>query len=110
MSINKYGTYTVRAKDDSEAEKLIRDAHLLEEAGCFAIVLEKIPAALAERVSSELTIPIIGIGAGGAVDGQVLVVQDMLGMNNGFQSPFPASLCRPSYSDDGRYQPLTYPM
>ena len=78
QSINKYGTYTVRAKDDAEAEKLIRDAHLLEEAGCFAIVLEKIPA----------TIPIIGIGAGGHVDGQVLVIQDMLGMNNGFRPRF----------------------
>lgn len=88
QSINKYGTYTVRAKDDSEAEKLIRDAHLLEEAGCFAIVLEKIPATLAERVASELTIPIIGIGAGGHVDGQVLVIQDMLGMNNGFRPRF----------------------
>ena len=86
QSINKYGTYTVRAKDD--AEKLIRDAHLLEEAGCFAIVLEKIPATLAERVASELTIPIIGIGAGGHVDGQVLVIQDMLGMNNGFRPRF----------------------
>ena len=75
QSINKYGTYTVRAKDDNEAEKLIRDAHLLEEAGCFAIVLEKIPATLAERVASELTIPIIGIGAGGHVDGQVLVIR-----------------------------------
>ena len=85
QSINKYGTYTVRAKDDAEAEKLIRDAHLLEEAGCFAIVLEKIPATLAERVASELTIPIIGIGAGGHVDGQVLVIQDMLGMNNVFR-------------------------
>ena len=84
QSINKYGTYTVRAKDDAEAEKLIRDAHLLEEAGCFAIVLEKIPATLA----SELTIPIIGIGAGGHVDGQVLVIQDMLGMNNGFRPRF----------------------
>ena len=63
----------VRAKDDAEADKLIRDAHLLEEAGCFAIVLEKIPATLAERVAAELTIPIIGIGAGGHVDGQVLV-------------------------------------
>ena len=84
QSINKYGTYTVRA----EAEKLIRDAHLLEEAGCFAIVLEKIPATLAERVASELTIPIIGIGAGGHVDGQVLVIQDMLGMNNGFRPRF----------------------
>ena len=82
QSINKYGTYTVRAKDDSEAEKLIRDAHLLEEAGCFAI------ATLAERVASELTIPIIGIGAGGHVDGQVLVIQDMLGMNNGFRPRF----------------------
>ena len=88
QSINKYGTYTVRAKDDTEAEKLISDAHMLEEAGCFAIVLEKIPAALAERVASELTIPIIGIGAGGGVDGQVLVIQDMLGMNNGFRPRF----------------------
>jgi len=88
QSINKYGTYTVRAKDDAEAEKLIRDAHLLEEAGCFAIVLEKIPAILAERVAGELTIPIIGIGAGGHVDGQVLVIQDMLGMNNGFRPRF----------------------
>ena len=88
QSINKYGTYTVRAKDDAEAGKLIRDAHLLEEAGCFAIVLEKIPATLAERVASELTIPIIGIGAGGHVDGQVLVIQDMLGMNNGFRPRF----------------------
>ena len=88
QSINKYGTYTVRAKDDAEAEKLIRDAHLLEEAGCFAIVLEKIPATLAERVAGELTIPIIGIGAGGHVDGQVLVIQDMLGMNNGFRPRF----------------------
>ena len=88
QSINKYGTYTVRAKDDAEAEKLVRDAHLLEEAGCFAIVLEKIPAELAERVASELTIPIIGIGAGSGVDGQVLVIQDMLGMNNGFRPRF----------------------
>lgn len=88
QSINKYGTYTVRAKDDEEAEKLIRDAHLLEEAGCFAIVLEKIPATLAARVAGELTIPIIGIGAGGQVDGQVLVVQDMLGMSQGFSPRF----------------------
>ena len=88
QSINKYGTYTVRAKDDAEAEKLIRDAHLLEEAGCFAIVLEKIPATLAERVASELTIPIIGIGAGGGVDGQVLVMHDMLGINMGFSPRF----------------------
>ena len=67
---------------------LVRDAHLLEEAGCFALVLEKIPAALAERVAGELTIPVIGIGAGSGVDGQVLVVQDMLGMNNGFRPRF----------------------
>ncbi|WP_321517409.1 3-methyl-2-oxobutanoate hydroxymethyltransferase [uncultured Bacteroides sp.] len=88
QSINKYGTYTVRAKDNVEAEKLVRDAHLLEEAGCFAIVLEKIPAVLAERVARELTIPIIGIGAGGKVDGQVLVIQDMLGMSQGFSPKF----------------------
>ena len=72
----------------AEAEKLIRDAHLLEEAGCFALVLEKIPADLAARVASELTIPVIGIGAGGAVDGQVLVVADMLGMTKGFSPRF----------------------
>ena len=88
QSINKYGTYAVRAKDDEEAEKLIRDAKLLEEAGCFAIVIEKVPAALAERVAKELTIPVIGIGAGGGVDGQVLVVADMLGMTNGFSPRF----------------------
>lgn len=88
QSINKYGTYTVRAKDEVEAEKLIRDAHLLEEAGCFGLVLEKIPANLAERVASELTIPVIGIGAGGKVDGQVLVIQDMLGMSQGFSPRF----------------------
>lgn len=88
QSINKYGTYSVRAKEDKEAEKLIKDAKLLEEAGCFAIVLEKIPADLAEKVSKELTIPIIGIGAGGGVDGQVLVIQDMLGMNKGFSPRF----------------------
>ena len=88
QSINKYGTYTVRAKDDFEAEKLVRDAHILEEAGCFAIVLEKIPATLAERVAKELTIPVIGIGAGGKVDGQVLVIQDMLGMSKGFSPKF----------------------
>ncbi len=88
QSINKYGTYNVRAKEDAEAEKLVRDAHLLEEAGCFALVLEKIPAGLAARVASELTIPVIGIGAGGNVDGQVLVVTDMLGMTKGFSPKF----------------------
>lgn len=88
QSINKYGTFAVRAKDDSEAEKLVRDAHLLEDAGCCAIVIEKVPATLATRVASELTIPVIGIGAGHGVDGQVLVLQDMLGMDRGFSPKF----------------------
>ncbi|CAK7012408.1 MAG: 3-methyl-2-oxobutanoate hydroxymethyltransferase [Parabacteroides sp.] len=88
QSINKFGTYTVRAREEAEAQKLIEDAHLLEEIGCFAIVLEKIPAALAARVATELTIPIIGIGAGGGVDGQVLVMHDMLGINQGFSPRF----------------------
>ena len=88
QSIHKFGTYTVRAKEEAEAEKLVRDAKLLEEAGCFAIVLEKIPAALAARVSKELSIPTIGIGAGNACDGQVLVVHDMLGINKGFSPRF----------------------
>lgn len=88
QSINKFGTYAVRAKEEAEAQKLISDAHLLEEAGCFSLVLEKIPAVLAERVAKEVSIPVIGIGAGGGVDGQVLVVADMLGMNNGFSPRF----------------------
>lgn len=88
QSINKFGTYNVRAKEEAEAEKLVADARLLEEAGCFALVLEKIPAALASRVSKELTIPTIGIGAGGGCDGQVLVLQDMLGINKGFSPKF----------------------
>ena len=81
QSINKFGTYTVRAREEAEANKLIEDAHLLEEIGCFSLVLEKIPAALATRVAQEVTIPVIGIGAGGGVDGQVLVMHDMLGIN-----------------------------
>lgn len=88
QSINKFGTYAVRAKEEAEAAKLISDAHALQEAGCFALVLEKIPAVLAARVASELTIPVIGIGAGSEVDGQVLVVNDMLGMNQGFSPKF----------------------
>jgi 3-methyl-2-oxobutanoate hydroxymethyltransferase len=88
QSINKFGSYNVRAREEAEAKKLIADAHLLEELGCFAIVLEKIPATLAERVASELSIPIIGIGAGGNVDGQVLVLHDMLGLNEGFRPRF----------------------
>jgi 3-methyl-2-oxobutanoate hydroxymethyltransferase len=88
QSINKFGSYNVRAREEAEAKKLIADAHLLEELGCFAIVLEKIPAALAEGVAGELSIPIIGIGAGGNVDGQVLVLHDMLGLNEGFRPRF----------------------
>lgn len=88
QSIYKFGTYVVRAKEKEEAERLIEDAKALEEAGCFAIVLEKIPADLATRVAKEVSIPIIGIGAGGGVDGQVLVVHDMLGINNEFKPRF----------------------
>ncbi len=88
QSIHKFGTYNVRAKEEAEAEKLVRDAHLLSEAGCFAVVLEKIPAALAARVTNEIPIPTIGIGAGGGTDGQVLVIHDMLGLNNGFSPRF----------------------
>lgn len=88
QSINKFGTYTVRAKEEAEADKLISDAKALEQAGCFALVLEKIPAELAARVARELTIPVIGIGAGGGVDGQVLVLHDMLGMTKGFSPRF----------------------
>ncbi|MBD5323007.1 MAG: 3-methyl-2-oxobutanoate hydroxymethyltransferase [Bacteroides sp.] len=88
QSINKFGTYNVRAREEEEAAKLIADAKRLEQAGCFAIVLEKIPATLAARVSSELTIPVIGIGAGGGCDGQVLVMHDMLGINQGFSPRF----------------------
>lgn len=88
QSINKFGTYVVRAQNKEEADKLEDDARLLQEAGCFAIVLEKIPAALAEKVAKQLVIPIIGIGAGGGVDGQVLVIHDMLGINNEFSPRF----------------------
>ena len=88
QSINKFGTYVVRAREEEEAQKLISDARELEKAGCFAIVLEKIPATLAAKVAAELSIPLIGIGAGADVDGQVLVVNDMLGMNKGFSPKF----------------------
>ncbi len=88
QSINKFGSYAVRAKEEAEAAKLLEDAKLLEELGCFAIVLEKIPAQLAAKVAKELTIPVIGIGAGGGVDGQVLVMHDMLGINKGFSPRF----------------------
>ena len=88
QSINKFGTYTVRAREDAEAKKLISDAHALEKAGCFAVVLEKIPAKLATQVAQELTIPVIGIGAGGGCDGQVLVIDDMLGKTQGFSPKF----------------------
>lgn len=88
QSIYKFGTYTVRAKEETEAEKLKEDAKMLEKIGCFAIVLEKIPAKLAEAVAKSVSIPIIGIGAGGGVDGQVLVVHDLLGMTHEFNPRF----------------------
>jgi len=88
QSIYQFGSYNVRAKEDAEAEKLISDALLLEKLGCFAIVLEKVPAVLAKKVANQLQIPIIGIGAGNGVDGQVLVVNDMLGMSTEFSPRF----------------------
>ncbi len=88
QSIYKFGTYTVRAKEEEEAKRLIEDAKILEESGCFALVLEKIPAKLAAEVAKSITIPVIGIGAGGGVDGQVLVTHDMLGMTHEFSPRF----------------------
>jgi 3-methyl-2-oxobutanoate hydroxymethyltransferase len=88
QSIYKFGTYTVRAKEEEEAKKLMEDALLLEKLGCFALVLEKVPATLAEKVAKSLTIPVIGIGAGSGVDGQVLVMHDMLGMTHEFNPRF----------------------
>ena len=88
QSIYKFGTYTVRAKEEEEAEKLMEDALLLEKIGCFALVLEKVPAKLAQKVAEALTIPVIGIGAGGGVDGQVLVLHDMLGITQEFSPRF----------------------
>jgi 3-methyl-2-oxobutanoate hydroxymethyltransferase len=88
QSIYKFGSYTVRAKEEEEADKLLEDAKMLEKIGCFALVLEKIPAHLAAKVAKSISIPVIGIGAGGDVDGQVLVIHDMLGMNNEFSPRF----------------------
>lgn len=88
QSIYKFGTYVVRAKEETEATRLLEDAHLLAETGCFAIVLEKIPAKLAQRVAKEVKVPIIGIGAGNGVDGQVLVLHDMLGITHEFNPRF----------------------
>jgi 3-methyl-2-oxobutanoate hydroxymethyltransferase len=88
QSIYKFGTYTVRAKEEEEALRLIEDAKLLEKLGCFAMVLEKIPATLAEKVAKNINIPVIGIGAGGGVDGQVLVLHDMIGMTQEFHPRF----------------------
>ncbi|NHB68066.1 3-methyl-2-oxobutanoate hydroxymethyltransferase [Perlabentimonas gracilis] len=88
QSIHKFGTYVVRAREEEEADKLVEDAHLLEDAGCFSIVLEKIPAKLGAQVARELKVPIIGIGAGPGVDGQVLVVHDMLGITHEFSPRF----------------------
>ena len=88
QSINKFGTYAVRAKEEREAQKLLSDAQLLADAGCFAVVLEKIPALLAEQVTKTINVPTIGIGAGNKCDGQILVIADMLGMNQGFSPRF----------------------
>ena len=88
QSIYKFGTYTVRAKEQEEADKLLADAKLLEETGCFALVLEKVPAQLAQKVAESINIPVIGIGAGAGVDGQVLVLHDMLGMTHEFNPRF----------------------
>ena len=88
QSVNQFGGYGLRAKEEAEAEKLLHDAKLLDEAGCFSIVLEKIPAALAERVTKAVSCPVIGIGAGNKCDGQVLVLHDMLGLNQGFKPKF----------------------
>jgi 3-methyl-2-oxobutanoate hydroxymethyltransferase len=88
QSIHKFGTYVVRAREEKEAEKLVEDAHILEEAGCFGLVLEKIPASLGKKVAKELKIPVIGIGAGPEVDGQVLVLHDMLGITQEFSPRF----------------------
>ncbi len=88
QSINKFGTYAVRAKEKAEAEKLISDAKLLAETGCFSVVLEKVPSALASAVSKEICVPTIGIGAGNGTDGQILVIDDMLGMTKGFSPRF----------------------
>lgn len=88
QSVNKFGGYGIRAKEDAEARKLLDDAKMLEEIGCFAMVLEKVPSELARKVAESVSIPVIGIGAGSGVDGQVLVVNDMLGMNKGFKPKF----------------------
>lgn len=88
QSVNQFGGYGLRAKEEAEADKLLHDAKLLDEAGCFAITLEKIPAALAEKVTKAVSCPVIGIGAGNGTDGQVLVLHDMLGMNQGFKPKF----------------------
>lgn len=88
QSINKFGTYAVRAKEEAEAEKLLSDARLLSETGCFSVVLEKVPVALAAEVSKAISVPTIGIGAGAGTDGQILVVADMLGMTKGFSPRF----------------------
>jgi 3-methyl-2-oxobutanoate hydroxymethyltransferase len=88
QSIYKFGTYTVRAKEEAEAQRLLEDAKILEDAGCFAIVLEKIPAKLAKQVAEAVQIPVIGIGAGNGVDGQVLVFHDMVGLTKEFSPRF----------------------
>lgn len=106
QSVNQFGGYGLRAKENEEAEKLRHDARLLDEAGCFSIVLEKIPAALAEKVTETVTCPVIGIGAGSGCDGQVLVLHDMLGLNQGFKPKFLrhfANLAEPIKEAVGEY-------
>ncbi len=106
QSVNQFGGYGLRAKEKAEADKLLRDAKLLDEAGCFSIVLEKIPAALAAQVTKAVSCPVIGIGAGNACDGQVLVLHDMLGLNQGFQPKFLrrfAQLAEPVKAAVGEY-------
>ncbi len=106
QSVNQFGGYGLRAKENEEAEKLLHDARLLDEAGCFSIVLEKIPAALAEKVTKTVSCPVIGIGAGSGCDGQVLVLHDMLGLNQGFKPKFLrhfANLAEPIKEAVGEY-------
>ena len=108
QSIFKFGTYAVRAKDQQEADKLIEDARVLEECGCFAIVLEKIPASLAKKVAEEVSIPIIGIGAGPHVDGQVLVIHDMLGITQEFKPRFLPAIRGFGRHNETGFQPVHF--
>ena len=98
----------MRAKEEAEAEKLLSDARLLDDAGCFSVVLEKVPAKLAAEVSKAIGVPTIGIGAGSGTDGQILVVDDMLGMTQGLQPQVLAPVCRPQHCDDRRHRAVCH--